>query len=59
MHIDGGLGNQSVGTDQPVIKGLDRQRQNSHFRIGDGNAGNNLVLLSQVNVRDTKKSYKT
>jgi hypothetical protein len=46
--IHGGLGDQSVGTDQPVIEGLDGQGQDPDLGVGDGNAGNDLVLLSQV-----------
>jgi hypothetical protein len=46
--IHGGLGDQSVGTDQAVIESLDGQREDPNLGIGDGNAGNDFVLLSQV-----------
>jgi hypothetical protein len=46
--IHGGSAYQTVGTDQSVIECLDGQREEANLGIGDGNTGNNFVLLSQV-----------
>jgi hypothetical protein len=41
--IHGGLGDESVGTDQAVIKCLDGQRQYPDLTVGDGNARDDFV----------------